>query len=93
LLRIFDPSQMYVMAAVGEQDGKLLKPGTVVDIRLDAYPDLALTARLLNASPVAAAGSYGSPIRQFATQFLLDKVDKRVLPDMAVAVIFRGDAK
>ena len=90
LLRIFDPSQMNVIAAVGEPDGAVLKEGAVVDVRLDAYPDLALKGRLVSWSPVAAAVSYGSPIKQFIAVFRVEKTDPRILPDMAAAVVFRS---
>jgi len=86
LLRIFDPSEMEVNAQVAEPDGAVLVPGAKALVYLDAYPGLALTARLVSASPVATS-AMGSPIKQFAASFRMDHGDPHLLPDLAAAVI------
>ena len=42
LLRIFDPSEMEVLAHVAEPDGAALKPGCRAVVSLDAYPELRI---------------------------------------------------
>jgi multidrug resistance efflux pump len=86
LLRIFDPSEMEIVAQVGEPDGEVLVPGARAVVMLDAYPDLSFPARLRAASPVAASG-YRSPIRQFEATFTLEEMDPHILPDLSVAVV------
>jgi len=86
LLRIFDPSEMEVNAQVAEPDGAVLVPGAKALVYLDAYPGLALTARLVSASPVATS-AMGSPIKQFSACFRMDHGDPHLLPDLAAAVI------
>lgn len=89
LLRIFDPSEMEVVAQVGEPDGEALVPGAPAIVILDAYPDLRFPARLRGASPVASA-ALTSPIRQFQALFTLDESDPHLLPDLSVAVVILG---
>ena len=88
LMRIFDPSEMEVLAQVGEPDGAVLKPGCRAFVRLDAYPELEFTARLESASPVAAS-ALGSPIKTFLARFRLEQTDPHLLPDLSAAVIFQ----
>jgi multidrug efflux pump subunit AcrA (membrane-fusion protein) len=86
LLRIFDPSDMEVRTMVGEPDGAALVPGCRAVVRVDAYPDLELPARLESASP-AAASALGSPIKTFSARFRLERTDPHLLPDLSAAVI------
>jgi len=86
LLRLFDPAEMEVQTSVAEPDGAILGPGSRAMVRLDAYPDLALPARFMSASPVATA-DLGSPIKRFAARFLIENRDVRLLPDLSAAVI------
>jgi multidrug resistance efflux pump len=92
LVRIFDASQMRVRLQVGEPDGACLKAGATAEVRLDAYPGLAMPARYESSSPIAA-GAMRSPIRTFAARFLLDVRDERVLPDLSAVVSIALDAE
>jgi multidrug resistance efflux pump len=89
VLRVFDPREMEVHTMVGEPDGAVLAPGAKALVRLDAYPEVVLEARLVAASPVAAS-ALGLPIKKFAARFRLEKTDPRVLPDLSAAVIILG---
>jgi membrane fusion protein (multidrug efflux system) len=90
LASIFDPSVMSVRCAVGEPDGIRLKPGSKAKVFLDAYPDITLTGHVEFVSPVAAS-ALGSPIKAFTALVLLDKTDKRVMPDLSAAVVVDGE--
>jgi hypothetical protein len=92
LMRLFDPTEMEVRASVGEPDGAALRSGARAAVRLDAYPDLVLPARLLAASPVAVS-DLGSPIKRFTARFLIEKVDPRLLPDLSAAVLIEPGAE
>ncbi|MBL8176943.1 MAG: HlyD family efflux transporter periplasmic adaptor subunit [Bryobacterales bacterium] len=85
VLRIFDPLQMVVDAAVNEPDFAALSKQTGAKVFLDAYPDAAFTARLESASPVASAG-LDSPVRVFAARFRVDQQDPRLLPDLSASL-------
>jgi multidrug resistance efflux pump len=90
LLSIFDPSEMLVRATVAETDGASLGPGLEATVYVDAYPDLALPARFVAASPVAAP-SLGSPVKSFMALFRLEEADSRLMPDLSAAVVFEID--
>lgn len=86
LIRIFDPAEMEIRAMVGEPDVVALSPGSIAQVRLDAYPDLLFSARFDSASP-AAASALGSPIKTFSARFVLQNRDPHLLPDLSAAVI------
>jgi HlyD family secretion protein len=91
LIRIFDPSEMEVLAQVGEPDDASLAPDTRAVVRLDAYPELALEAHFVSGSPVASS-ALGSPIKTFTARFRLEKSDPHLLPDLSAAVVLDGPA-
>jgi multidrug resistance efflux pump len=86
LMRIFDPTEMEVLARIAEPDGAVLKPGCRAVVRLDAYPELEFTGLLESASPVAAS-AIGSPIKTFLARFRLEQTDPHLLPDLSAAVV------
>ena len=85
LLRVFDPSAMGVLVAVGEPDGAILKPGCKAVIHLDAFPDLTFTAHFDSASPVATS-AVDTSVKSFTALFIFDQTDSHILPDLSVAV-------
>ena len=86
LLKIFDPSEMFLDAQVGEPDGARLKPGVRAKVQLDAYPGLAFEAVFESGSPVATT-AIGSPVKNFHTRFRLLSTDPRLLPDLSAAAV------
>ncbi len=91
LVSIFDPSEMLVRCAVGEPDGAALVEGARAMVYLDAYPELALPAHFVFASPVAAS-ALGTPIKTFTAVFKLDKEDSHLMPDLSAVVVVEGAA-
>jgi HlyD family secretion protein len=92
LVSIFDASEMLVRCMVGEPDEAVLVPGARATVYLDAYPDLALPARFMHSSPVAASG-WGSPIKSFTAVFHIDRTDPHLMPDLSAAVVLEGASK
>jgi len=88
LLSIFDPGEMLVRVNVAEPDGALLKPGLNAKVYVDAYPDMALGARFVTASPVAASAALGRGVKTFTAVFRLEQTDPRLMPDLSAAVVF-----
>jgi multidrug resistance efflux pump len=86
LLKIFDPSEMFLDAQVGEPDGARLKPGVKASVQLDAYPGLAFEAVYESGSPVATT-AIGSPVKNFHTRFRVLSTDPRLLPDLSAAAV------
>ncbi len=88
LASIFDPSQMQVRCAVNETDFRALAQGGEAIVRLDAYPEVALPAHFLNASPVASS-PLGAPIKSFTALFAIDRADSHLMPDLSAAIVLK----
>ncbi len=81
LVRVFDPGSMLVEAQVSEVDLAWVPPHAQAQVRIDAYPGLALPAHLLRLNPVAVS-LLGTTIHNFEATFALDRSDPRALPDL-----------
>jgi multidrug resistance efflux pump len=92
LLSIFDPGEMLVRVSVAEPDGALLRGDLTAMVHVDAYPDMALRARFVTASPVAASASLGGGVKTFTAVFRLEGADQRLMPDLSAAVVFDTSA-
>jgi hypothetical protein len=85
LLRLFDPNEMEVEAAIQEPDVIALTHNTEAVVHLDAYPGTAFKAIFESASPVASSGM-DDPIKTFSARFRLTGSDPHLLPDLSAAV-------
>ena len=90
VMRIFDPGEMLVRVSVAEPDGALLHPGLAATVYVDAYPDMALPARFVAASPVAATPGLGRGIKTFMAVFRLEQPEPRLMPDLSAAIVFEA---
>jgi HlyD family secretion protein len=88
LLSIFDPGEMLVRVSVAEPDGALLRQELTAMVYVDAYPDMALPARFVTASPVAASAALGGGVKTFMAVFRLEGADQRLMPDLSAAIVF-----
>ena len=86
LASIFDPSEMEVRCSIAEPDILAVKSENGATVYLDAYPDLALPARFVFASPVASSG-LGTSVKSFLAVFSIDKQDAHLLPDLSASVM------
>ena len=87
ILSIFDPGEMLVRVSVAEPDGALLQPNLTASVHVDAYPDMALPARFVTASPIAASPALGRGVKTFMAVFKLEGEDPRLMPDLSAAVV------
>jgi HlyD family secretion protein len=85
LLRLFNPSEMEVEAAIQEPDVAALASNTNAIVHLDAFPELTFSAQFESASPVASS-EQGSPIKTFHARFRLKGSDPHLMPDLSAAV-------
>ena len=53
---------------------------------LDAYPDLVLSGKLEQISPVSAASGFSQRVRNCAVTFSLQGSDPKLMPDLSAAV-------
>lgn len=85
-MRIVDPSSMLVDAAVNQVDAERIRVGAQATVRFDAYPDLALPARVvaIGAMP-KAAGWRLEYVKEIPVTLKLERLDPRVIPDLSVS--------
>jgi HlyD family secretion protein len=88
VLSIFDPGEMLVRVSVAEPDGALLQQELTAMVYVDAYPDMALPARFVTASPIAASPALGRGVKAFMAIFRLEGADQRLMPDLSAAIVF-----
>jgi multidrug efflux pump subunit AcrA (membrane-fusion protein) len=93
IMSIFDPGEMLVRVSVAEPDGALLRPGLEATVHVDAFPDVALPARFVSASPVAAAPVLSGALKSFRAIFRLEQTDPRLTPDLSAAVVFQTESR
>ena len=81
-------SQMLVEGGVAESEIQHLSAGEAVVVRLDAFPDLALTGVLRSIGSVGSAEKGAS--RSFPVRIALDQADPRFRPGMVARCIVQG---
>jgi HlyD family secretion protein len=82
---IVDMTSLEIEIDVSESYINRVEPGQPVEAKLDAYPDWTISCKVIAIIPTAD--------RQKATVKVrvgFDKLDPRILPDMAAKVAFRG---
>ncbi len=86
LVSIFEPSEMRVRCSINEPDILGLAAQSKVSVYLDAYPEIAIPAHFVFASPVASS-ALGTPIKTFLAVFAIDRRDPHLLPDLSAAIV------
>ena len=85
-LQVVDPTQMEVRVELNQVDLLKLNPGQHAQMRLDAYPGLALAATLEEVSPLGHNGQFSETVHSFTTRFSVRGSDPRLLPDLSAAL-------
>jgi biotin carboxyl carrier protein len=85
LLRIFDPSEMYVETLLSEADYRHLGNAARASVYLDAYPSAKFESEMDTSSLVATSG-LESPVRSFLVRFRIVGQDNRLLPDLSASI-------
>ncbi|HET9400091.1 MAG TPA: HlyD family efflux transporter periplasmic adaptor subunit [Candidatus Acidoferrales bacterium] len=87
-MQIVNPASMRVRARVNQQDVPPLEVGQMVDVHLDAYPELSLKGTLsqMPAIGVISNMSPSSKIHTFTILFSIVGSDPKLLPDLSAAV-------
>src|SRR5205807_8399927 len=83
-MTIADPSSMILTATVNQVDSEEVHAGMKATVRLDAYPDLALPARVVAVGAMTDAGGWRANwVRSVPVRLKLDQIDPRVIPDLS----------
>ncbi len=85
-MQVVDLRSIVVEAAVNQVDAETIRVGARARVRLDAFPDLELPARVLSIGAMAQGGGYRRAyVKQIPVRLKLDKMDPRVIPNFSVS--------
>jgi len=85
-MQVVDPSAMQVRVLANQEDFLSLQIGQTAAVRLDAYPDLVLPARLELQAPIGRNGDFSDKVRTFVVIFSIQGNDPKLMPDLSAAV-------
>jgi len=85
-MQVVNPSAMQVRVMANQQDFPSLQIGRTAKVRLDAYPELVLPARVEQLAPIGEEGSFSNKVRVFAVIVSIQGNDPKLMPDLSAAV-------
>jgi HlyD family secretion protein len=85
-MQVVDPTSMRVRARVNQQDMSGFSAGSPVQVRLDAYPELAFTGHLAQMPAIAVTSGMSQRVHTFTVLFSIDGENAKLLPDLSAAV-------
>jgi len=85
-MQVVDPSSMQVRVLANQQDFPRLQIGQTAKVRLDAYPELVLPARIEQLAPIGEQGSFSDRVRVFPVIVSIQGADPKLMPDLSAAV-------
>jgi len=86
VLQVVNQSSMQVRARINQADLPLVRVGLPVTVRLDAYPDLAMSGRITQIAPIGVSGAFSPRVRAFAAVITVDGTNPRLLPDLTASI-------
>ena len=91
-MRVVDVSNMIVNAGVNQVDVQSIRIGQKAQVRLDAYPGLALEGRVTGMGAIAGQGGdrfrrsgSGLYLKSVPVEITIDTRDDRILPDLSAS--------
>ena len=84
-MQVVDPNTMQVRVKVNQADLHLLSVGQKAEVRLDAYPDARLAARIDQLGSVGSS-AFSERVRLFAAIVAIEGAEPRMMPDLSAAV-------
>jgi HlyD family secretion protein len=86
-MQVVDPTSMIINATVNQVDGEQLRIGMKARVRFDAYPGLEVPAHIVNIAAVPKSGGMrASFVREIPVRLKIDKMDKRIIPDLSCSI-------
>jgi multidrug efflux pump subunit AcrA (membrane-fusion protein) len=85
-MQVVNPAEMQVRVAANQEDFYSLQVGQTAKVRLDAYPELVLPARVEQLAPIGEHGSFSEKVRTFAVIVSIQGNDPKLMPDLSAAV-------
>ena len=84
-MQVVDPQTMQARLKVNQADLHLLSVGQKAELRLDAYPDVRLPARIEQLGAVGSS-AFSERVRTFAAIVSIQATEARMMPDLSAAV-------
>lgn len=85
-MQVVNPSSMQVRARVNQVDTPRLRVGQPVQVRLDAYPDMALRGKIEQLGAIGITSGLSKKVRTFVTLISIEGTDPKLMPDLSAAV-------
>jgi RND family efflux transporter MFP subunit len=85
-MQVMNPESMQVRARINQADVPWLDVGQTVNIRLDAYPGIALPGKLQRLAAIGITSSMSQKLRTFTGIFDIQGSDARLMPDLSAAI-------
>jgi multidrug resistance efflux pump len=86
IMQVVNPASMRVRSRVNQVDIPYLQLGQPVQATLDAYPDLTLSGKVEQISPVSVSSDFSQRVRNCIVTFSIEGSDSRLMPDLSAAV-------
>ncbi len=87
IIRLPDPTKMQVKAKINESRIDLIKPGMKATVRLDAFPDIALSGLVTKVDDYPLAGNwFSSTVKEYGTIVKIDNPPEGMRAGMTSAV-------
>jgi HlyD family secretion protein len=90
VIDIVDTSAMQVRARVNQADGQIVRQGLPATIRLDGFPELRFTGRVVAVTPLATPSNFSTLVRSFTAVISIDETHDQLLPDLTASVEVNG---
>ena len=85
-LQVVNPSIMQVRVLANQQDFLSLRIGQTAKVRLDAYPELVLPAKIEQLAPIGEGGDFSAKLRSFVVIVSIQGNNPKLMPDLSAAV-------
>jgi multidrug resistance efflux pump len=85
-LQVVNPSLMQVRVLANQQDFLSLRIGQTAKVRLDAYPELVLPAKIEQLAPIGEGGNFSAKLRSFVVIVSIQGNNPKLMPDLSAAV-------
>ena len=84
IAKIPDMSEMQVKLIVNDTKYKQIEKGQSVHIRVDAFPEILLTGKVIKKTPMGKPIKKGSKIKEFEIYCKIDTLDMKLQPGLSV---------
>jgi HlyD family secretion protein len=86
IVDVVNPATMRVRARLNQADVNGVKPGLLVTVGLDAYPDLSFKGRISQISPLAVRSTMSPKVRTFVALIEVMGSHPKLMPDLTASL-------